>query len=112
MADEAKIHVGDVGTELVVVFKDEEGTVIDVSAADDIFLYLTDPDGVIVEVEGVHDTDGVNGKVKYVTEAGDLMSDGSWSIQGWASVGGDEFSALDQPFEVFPARRYPDGDDR
>lgn len=113
MADEAaKIHVGDVGTELVVEFKDEAGGIVDISGCTELLIYLTDPSGTIVELTGEFDDDGTDGLAKYVTEAGDLTTDGGWSIEGWVDLGTEEFSTLISDFEVFPSKKYPDGDNR
>lgn len=108
-----KIHVGDVGTALVaeIVEWDEEEQAyipVDVSDASQILIYLTKPNGntfTTLTKTGVLDTNGINGKVKYVTEAGDLSIKGTWKIQAYvAGVDGWSGSSLEATFQVNSSR--------
>ena len=105
MSCEATPHVGQIGLELVVEFLDgTTGDAIDVSAASQKFIYLTSPSGTTTEHAASLDTTGVDGKIRYNTQAGDLSEDGVWQIQGWAKVGTDEFDGAESNFEVKPSR--------
>lgn len=85
------IHKNDVGTELVVAFVDEEGEVIDISTADPKQIILRKPGGTVVTLDGVFDTDGTDGLLKYTTAQDgddyDLDRAGTWEIQGYAVIG-------------------------
>lgn len=98
------IHKNDVGTELVVAFVDEEGDVIDISAATTKQILLRKPNSAAVALPGVFDTDGSDGLLKYVTTkvlgVYDLDRAGTWSIQGYAIVGTNEYHTAKNTFEV------------
>lgn len=81
----ADIHVNDIGTELVVVVKDEDEAVVDVSGATKT-IKLTKPDGVDVPKSAVNDTTGTDGKIRYNTIANDLDQPGLWQIQGFVEM--------------------------
>lgn len=106
---DAKIHVGDVGTELVGLVVDQDEAPLDVSGATELVLYLVPPAGSglpTLEKTAVFDTDGTDGLIKYVTQAGDLSVKGTWRIQGYAAgVGGWSGSTREDTFEVFASRR-------
>lgn len=114
------IHVGDVGTELVVAVVDETGAVVDISscvAAGTKLIYLTPPGGPTAVLQAVFDTNGVNGLMKYVTIAdvsnpttvpGTLSKSGTWKIEGWVDLGTPEWSCDELSFEVLPSRRFVD----
>lgn len=108
----ADLRVGDIGTVLVVIVKDETGVVVDVSAATERTIYLTPPGlptATPLAFAAVNDTDGVNGKIKYVTRgiAFDLSKSGEWLIEGFASVGASSWSTEQSPFTVGKSSRYP-----
>lgn len=103
---DARIHVGDVGTELVVAVTDQLGADVDLSGASGLTIYLTHPDGTTLAKTAVVDTDGTDGLMKYVTQAGDLSAKGTWKIQGYVSgAGGWSGSTREGTFEVFASRR-------
>lgn len=75
----SEIHVGNVGTTLRVIVKDENG-VRDVSTSTIEFVFLK-PNQERLEKEGEFYTDGTDGSVKYVFESGDLDIAGLWKYQ-------------------------------
>lgn len=77
------IRNGDIGTELVVVVVDEDGAVVDISAATTTQILLRKPDGTVVTQTAVLDTTGTDGKMKYTTVLDDLDTNGIWHIQGY-----------------------------
>lgn len=105
----SKIHVGDVGTPLVITVVDVGNTSAitptDISAVTTILIYLTKPDGTVLTMTGVFVTDGTDGKIKYVTQAGDIDSAGVWEIEAWVSaISGWSGSTMKARFDVFPSR--------
>jgi flavin-dependent dehydrogenase len=95
----ADIRVGDAGTELVVVVVDESGAAVDVSSAGKT-IYLRKPDGTVLTKTAVNDTTGTNGKMKYVTQAGDLDRAGEWEIEGKVVVGANSWKTAISNFDV------------
>lgn len=74
---------------------DAAGAPVDISAATTKELRLQLPDGSAVHKTAAFTTTGVDGKVRYVVQAGDLDLAGRWSRQ--FVVSGPTFSF---PFEV------------
>lgn len=89
----ASIHVNDVGTAFRASFVDEEGEVIDLSAATAVKMWFEKPsetdggDPETVEFDAELYTDGTDGIAQYVTEAEDLDRAGGWRVQGVAYFG-------------------------
>lgn len=98
-------HVGDVGTALVLLIVDQCGDVVDVSAATAITVFIKRPgsNGATLTKTGVLDTDGTDGKIRYVTVAGDFTVAGNYKIQGRVTIptGG--------PWSSVPAEFYVQG---
>jgi hypothetical protein len=76
-----EIHKGDIGTKLLLTVTDC-GTVVDISTATTLAIYIRKPDGTILSRIGTLETDGADGKTYYITEAGDFDVAGSYKIQG------------------------------
>jgi hypothetical protein len=76
-----EIQEGDIGTKLLVTVTDC-GTVVDISTATTLAIYIRKPDGTILSRTGTLETDGTDGKMYYITQAGDLDVAGSYKIQG------------------------------
>lgn len=76
-----EIHEDDVGTKLLVAVTDC-GTVVDISTASTVAIYIKKPDGTILSRSGTLDTDGTDGKMYYTTQAGDIDVAGLYKIQG------------------------------
>jgi hypothetical protein len=77
------VHAEDVGILIVVVAKDAAGAVINISAAEQLLIKLKQPGMPAVEKAATLLTDGTDGKMKYLTVAGDLPSPGLWKVQGY-----------------------------
>lgn len=95
-------HVGDVGTELVVVVVDQDLTVVDVSAATDITIFLKRPGSSTVAMAktGVLDSTGADGKIRYNTVAGDFTVPGNYKVQGRVTIGSETFHSAESEFYV------------
>jgi hypothetical protein len=109
----AEIRVGAVAVELVVTVTDDiTGAAVDVSTATEKTIYLIPPGfgQTPIKLDAVNDTDGVNGKIKYVTRGVtfDLNKSGDWSIEGFVALAdGSQFPTDPTQFTVAPSARYP-----
>lgn len=85
------IHVGDIGT-IIEVTATQAGVAVDISSANTDAkkkFYVTKPDEDATEViwQPVFSTPpGTDGKVRYVTLAGDLNAAGLWELQLWVEL--------------------------
>lgn len=92
-------QVGDVGTKIVVVVRDETGAVVDVSAASELTVYLYTPAGTLSRT-GAIDTDGTDGRVKYVTTIDDFTVPGAYAVRAKVVIGGNTWRSKRQTFSV------------
>jgi hypothetical protein len=77
----SEIHENDVGTKLLVTITDD-GQVVDISSALALSIFIRKPDGTILNRTGTLETDGTDGKMYYLTVAGDLDVAGTYKLQG------------------------------
>jgi len=80
----AEVHVGDVGTVFEATIKDGDNPV-DVSGLDLLELIFEKPDGTIFKRVASLTTDGTDGKVRYVSQRGDVTHAGRWRWQAHAA---------------------------
>lgn len=90
-------RVGDVGTavQLTMFERDPvtaEVAAADISAATALALKFRKPDGTVVTKTAAFVTDGTDGLLQYVTQAGDLDAAGRWQVEGEITVPGGFFS--------------------
>ena len=95
-----EIHVGDVGTQLVVTIKDGT-TIVDISTASAKYLVLKKPDGTTLQKNTSFITDGVDGQMQYTSVSGDFTTCGSWKMQGNVELGSSKFRTDIISFKVF-----------
>lgn len=93
-----QMRKGDIGSTIRVTVK-KNGVPLPLQTATLMKLKLAKPSGVVVERVMVFNTDGSDGKLKYVTLAGDLDEAGPWSGQVSFTIGSgswhtDEFSMV------------------
>ena len=81
-------HVGDIGLDLVVTLYDRTELLTTVGTATVLKLIFKKPGGEVIERDAALVTDGTDGKVHYVTVAGDLDRAGTWSVQGYLEMPG------------------------
>jgi len=74
------IHEGDIGTKLLITIKDD-GSVVDISSASSLSIFIKRPDGTMLTRTGTLETDGTDGKIYYIVVAGDLNDAGLYKIQ-------------------------------
>lgn len=97
-----EIHVGDIGTHLVVRFMNG-GVIQPVDQATVKQIKLEKPDGTGVAKTGAFVTDGTDGEVEYITLTGDLDQAGYWYIQGYVEMaGGGKWHSKKERFTVWP----------
>jgi hypothetical protein len=105
MSEPYNPHVGDVGTviRLRVTELPPGATVpaaVDLSAATGLQFVLLSPKKRRLVVASVLSGDGTDGKLQYVTHAGDLDAAGQWKVQAKFSVGGSSWSTDVVAFKV------------
>lgn len=92
------LQVGDTGTKLLatIVEEDDSGTLqpVDISSATGLEITIAreaendeDTPTAPVTRSASLETDGLDGKLFILTEAGDIDAKGSWLIQGAATIG-------------------------
>lgn len=100
MADKTEIHVGAVGLSIRPHIIDENEDDIDVSGATTKQVLITDPDGNTSAESADFVTDGTDGLIEYVTQAGDLDEPGWWQAQGYIVTGTKSFKTKILRFQV------------
>lgn len=94
-----EIHLSDIGTVFEVTIKDGS-VVVDVSGATTKQIIFQKPDGTKITKAAVFTTDGVNGKIEYVSVSGDLDTVGTWQLQGRVVIAAGDFHTDLSEFEV------------
>ena len=76
----SEIHVGDIGTRLIITIKDD-GVVVDISSASLLQVILKKPDGQSYTKSGLLYTNGSDGKIYYTSISGDFNIPGNYKLQ-------------------------------
>lgn len=83
-----ELQEGAIGAELVLVALDQSRNVVDISGATLLEMIVTRPDNTSFTRTAEFDTDGEDGAMKIITEAGDLTPAGiGWRAQGRVVLG-------------------------
>jgi hypothetical protein len=101
---EEELHYNDIGTIILTTITDcVSGTSspIDISACVSTFLVLKSPSGTSYTKSAVFNTDGTDGKIKYVTVDGDLNQTGTWRIQAVVNFATSSFRSNVKTFKVY-----------
>jgi len=97
-----QIRAGDIGTVFIVQIVDcESGLPIDLSLATTMTIKFLLPDKTVIERTAVFTTDGTDGRIQYVTIAGDLSLAGLWKIQAYAVDSGFTNNSEIEEFRVY-----------
>lgn len=96
-----QLRLGDVGTELVVELTNPAGEVVDL-AGFTVGFHFKKPNKTTAVVSGSLYTDGTDGKVSYVTQAGDIDRVGVWRYQVRVTKAGTALTSDEGLFEVTP----------
>lgn len=75
------ISLGDIGTDLQITIT-ENGVPANLSSASAIEIELIKPDGQVLTKSASFITDGLDGKIRYITVADDIDQIGTWSYRG------------------------------
>ena len=79
------LHVGDVGTAIVLVVE-EGGVPADIAAATALEIHAEKPSGATVKWTAALDGGGADGRLRYVTQPGDLDEAGYWLLQAYVEL--------------------------
>lgn len=93
------IHEGDIGTKLLITMKDD-GSVVDISSASSLSIFIKRPDGTMLTRSGTLETDGTDGKMYYIVVAGDLNDAGLYKIQAQVILTSGSFYSSTATFKV------------
>lgn len=83
----ANLHVGDTGTTIVILLKNQDEAAIDLSSFSSIVLLIKRPDNSLVERDCFFVTNGMDGKVQYTTIISDLTIPGNYRFQIRCNIG-------------------------
>ena len=95
----SQIHEGDIGTKLLVTVTDD-GSIVDISSASTLDIFIKKPDGTILSRSGTLETDGTDGKMYYITVLGDLDVAGKYKLQGRVVIASGSFYTSTATFTV------------
>lgn len=95
-----EVHKSDVGTIFEATIKDDD-VVVDISASSSRQLIFKKPSGAAVTKAAVLSGNGADGKMRYVTIAGDLDEVGLWKLQGQVTIGAGTWRTDVYAFQVF-----------
>jgi hypothetical protein len=96
-----EIHLNDIGTLFIATVKDEAGVAVDISTATVKRILFHPPDGALVTKAGAFSTTGVDGKLQYMTVAGDLSLVGNWSYQVYVEMPAGKWHSDVATFRVY-----------
>lgn len=82
MHDSPKPVQGSIGVTFIVAFKNPDGTIRDISAADSLEIHIKPPDGSLVILPAQLYTDGTDGLASHLDQAGVLGEFGCFQIWG------------------------------
>ncbi len=77
----SEIHQDDFGTKLLLTITDD-GAVVDISSAVSQEIRMVKPNDEFIDRAAVFETDGTDGKMYYIVQAGDFDQAGYYKIQG------------------------------
>lgn len=96
----AVVHLNDVGTVFELTVIDQDDVVVNISAATTREIVFQKPDGTTVTKTAVVVTDGTDGKMKYISLAGDLDVPGLWHAQAIVTIGTGTWRSTQLHFTV------------
>lgn len=96
----SEIHVGDIGTQLIMTVKDD-GEIVDISNAVSLTIIMKKPDGQSYTKTGTVYTDGTDGKMYYASVDGDFNAAGNYKLQAIVVLSNGTFYSSISTFKVF-----------
>jgi hypothetical protein len=97
----AEIHVGDIGTQILISIVDQDGGVADISLASSTIFSIEKPNGVILEVDAELYTDGTDGLLLYTVVEGDFDVVGIYKVQPKIIFSSGSYSGSVSTFRVY-----------
>jgi hypothetical protein len=85
-----EIQVKDAGVQFIIQVLDLYGSVVNIGAATALQVLFLRPDQSLLAVSANLYSNGVDGKIQYVSVAGDLGQTGRWGIQAAYQIGGNQ----------------------
>lgn len=100
----AELQAGVIGVEIIVILRDQDGVLIDLSTSTSRFIYLTRPfNKGTKQFSGTLVAGGSTGTMKYTTtSANDVDVPGSWTIQAVYLNSSGTFKSKRGTMEVLP----------
>lgn len=95
----SEIHEDDIGTKLLATIIDDN-EVVNISSSSSLTLLIKKPNGSILTRPATLETDGTDGKIYYITVAGDLDEAGIYKIQGLVVLPNGSFYTSIVTFKV------------
>ena len=95
------LRQGDVGTAIRCTIK-EKGVVVPIDNATIKKMRFQKPSGAAVEKTAVLSTDGLDGRLQYVTEVGFLDEPGPWMGEGYVELPSGKWTSTQFSFNVQP----------
>jgi NAD/NADP transhydrogenase alpha subunit len=95
----SEIHVNDVGTRFLITVK-EDSTVVDISGAESLSIFIRKPDDTLLARSGNLHTDGTDGKMYYDLASGDVNVAGHYKLQGRVSLSSSTYYTNVYNFQV------------
>lgn len=96
----SQVHVGDIGTQLILTVKDD-GAVVDISSASSLVIIIRKPDGVSYEKSGTLLNDGTDGQMYYTSVDGDFNTAGNYKLQAKVVLSGATYYSSTASFKVY-----------
>lgn len=97
----SEVHVNQIGFEFEATVKDEAKNIVNLTLATVMEFRFKKPDGTVVTRPAVWASTGVDGRMKYVTVAGDLDIAGAWQAQGYAELVAEKWTTDVYRFRVY-----------
>ena len=95
------LRYGDVGNIIELTIKDEDEAVVDVSTATIKRITFRKPNGARIVRTATFTNTGSDGKVQYITVAGDVDAIGTWEAQAYVKLANlSEYSSTIKEFRV------------
>ena len=95
-----EIHKEDIGTIFRLTVKDSD-VVVDISSQTLMQIKLRPKDGATKTKTAVFTTDGTDGKMQYVTIAGDLHCTDEWELQSRVTLSDGDWNSNIATFRVY-----------
>lgn len=100
MGNLANVHIGDIGTVFKFPLYDQDGEIVDISSQTNIIFTFEKPDTTQIKKDGDLFTDGKDGTVVYVLEAGLIDISGYWKVQVQVTLSDGTWNSNVERFKV------------